>query len=183
MAQATNNTTTTRLQTAPKRRRGVPDALAALAAATGETKIAALHELARLREQAERTIERLMAFLDSTEPDADLEPSLGAPPGSGVVFDGEGDGLEAGELDESEHEQDLTTPDRMMNQVHATMTKGWNEGEQGNVILSKIDAARTRAAKRNARPANGSDVVVYSPFDSEGAALAKAQLRKLASRA
>ncbi len=55
MAQATNSTITTRLKTAPKGRTGVPDALVALVAATGETKIAALYEVARLREQAERS--------------------------------------------------------------------------------------------------------------------------------
>ncbi len=68
MAQATTSIITSRLKTAPRRRKGVPDALAALAAATGETKDAALYVVARLRAQAERTIERLLAFLNSTEP-------------------------------------------------------------------------------------------------------------------
>ncbi|MCK1671231.1 hypothetical protein [Bradyrhizobium sp. 150] len=34
--------------------------------------------LGRLRKEAQDEIERLLAFLDSTEPDPDLEPSLGS---------------------------------------------------------------------------------------------------------
>ncbi|WP_354102184.1 hypothetical protein [Bradyrhizobium sp. RT7b] len=34
--------------------------------------------LGRLRSEAQDEIERLLAFLDSTEPDPDLEPSLGS---------------------------------------------------------------------------------------------------------
>ncbi|MET4345503.1 hypothetical protein [Bradyrhizobium sp. RT9a] len=37
-----------------------------------------LSDLARLRKEASTEIERLIAFLDSTEPDPDLEPSLGS---------------------------------------------------------------------------------------------------------
>ncbi|MGY3358850.1 hypothetical protein ACVWZK_005513 [Bradyrhizobium sp. GM0.4] len=37
-----------------------------------------LSDLARLRKEASAEIERLLAFLDRTEPDPDLEPSLGS---------------------------------------------------------------------------------------------------------
>lgn len=47
--------------------------------ATGQpVQAKALGDLARLRKEVSAEIERLLAFLDCTEPDPDLEPSLGS---------------------------------------------------------------------------------------------------------
>lgn len=46
---------------------------------TGVTPEEAFQAIGRLRHEAQDEIDRLLAFLDATETDADLEPSLGFP--------------------------------------------------------------------------------------------------------
>lgn len=116
---------------------------------------AALEALERLRMEAAAEIEKLIDWLDKTLPDPDLEQSLGGAHFAGAHLDyegsgldhGEDDGLLAGELCESENEADLSTPESMWNQEHATRTSGWREGEQDHVIVAKVDAVRRRARR------------------------------------
>jgi hypothetical protein len=46
---------------------------------TGISQEEAFQAIGRLRQEAQDEIERLLAFLDATEVDADLEPTLGFP--------------------------------------------------------------------------------------------------------
>ncbi|MDR3401935.1 MAG: hypothetical protein P4L99_05485 [Chthoniobacter sp.] len=64
----------------PPRQRGInptPAAGADLYLPTGVLPEDAFQAIGRLREEARDEIDRLLAFLDATETDADLEPSLG----------------------------------------------------------------------------------------------------------
>jgi len=84
-----------------------------------------------LRTQAEQEIERLLAFLDATDGEADLEeddregedadgePSLGWPNNGPVALDGEHHDIDA-ELDEADAEPSLASPEgaRCPDQVH-----------------------------------------------------------------
>lgn len=76
-----------------------------MAAPDQEVPIWALHDLPRLRAEAEATIERLLTFLDLTETDCDLEPSLGYyPPGYLPDVEYEHDGREPDNDTEDDHD-------------------------------------------------------------------------------
>lgn len=66
----------------PPRQRGInptPAAGADLYLPTGVLPEEAFRAIGHLRQEARDEIDRLLAFLDATEGDADLEPSLGFP--------------------------------------------------------------------------------------------------------